>query len=345
MTKSGKRLTEMVRNCGCAAKLSPGILSEVLSGLDLYTNDSVITGISTSDDAGAYRLADGSVLLQTVDFFPANSDDPYIFGQISAANAMSDIYAMGGTPVTALNIVCFPAKADKGLLKEILRGGADKAKEAGAVIIGGHSVEDPEPKYGLAVTGLTDEEHLSVNCAAHEGDTLILTKPIGTGIIVSAVKGGVADKESRDEAVMSMTALNRGACEAARKYAGVHACTDVTGFSLAGHSVEMAKGSGLTIEIDSSKIPLLAGAAGLAEEGIVPQGTYRNREHFGPDCEFAGDVNSDLIFDPQTSGGLLISVAKENAEDLLADIRKTSDLPCAVIGRVIDKQNSYVAIK
>lgn len=290
-----RRLTEMVRNCGCAAKLAPGILSDVLSGLDIPQNDNVIVGIENSDDAGAYRLDDGRILLQTLDFFPANNDDPYIFGQIAAANALSDIYAMGGTPVTALNIVCFPGSADISILREILRGGADKVRESGAVVMGGHTVEDPEPKYGLSVTGITDAEHLLANRNAEEGDVLILTKPIGTGIIVSALKGGIAGEGSAKEAVGSMTSLNKAACEAMGKFRGVHGCTDVTGFSLGGHAIEMAKASSLTIEIESGSVPVIEGAAELAEEGIVPQGTYRNKDFFGPDSRFAADFNGSDI--------------------------------------------------
>ena len=341
-----KRLTEMVRNCGCAAKLGPGALSKVLKNLELKGCDSLIIGLENSDDAAAYRINDKQILLQTLDFFPPIVDDPYLFGQIAATNALSDIYAMGGKPLTALNIVCFPEKEDKALLSEILRGGADKIQEAGAVLIGGHSVDDLEPKYGLSVTGVTDCLHLRGNCHAREGDKLILTKPIGTGIIVSAIKGGIATGESREAASFSMTTLNKTACEVMGLYDEVHGCTDITGFSLGGHGIEMARASHLTMELEASAIPLMPGVFELAEMGIVPGGTYRNREYFGPDYRSTvSGLMEDIIFDPQTSGGLLISVSPSEAENLLKTLKVELKTDCALVGELTDRQDKALIIK
>lgn len=344
--KQTKRLTEMVRNCGCAAKLGPGALTEVLSRLKIKGNENLIIGLEKSDDAAAYRINDKQILLQTLDFFPPIVDDPYIFGQIAAANALSDIYAMGGNPLTAMNIVAFPEKEDKGILAEILQGGADKIAEAGAVLVGGHSVDDLEPKYGLSVTGITDSAHLRGNCHARAGDLLILTKPIGTGIIVSAIKGGIAEKISEDAAVLSMTTLNRTACEVMNLYDEVHGCTDITGFSLGGHSIEMAKASGVTIEINASEVPIIPGAFDFAQMGIVPGGTYRNKAHFGPDYMLEADtLMEDIIFDPQTSGGLLISVTPYEAKSMINALKAALKTECAVIGRVTELKDKYLIIQ
>ncbi|WKY46864.1 selenide, water dikinase SelD [Eubacteriaceae bacterium ES3] len=340
-----KRLTEMVRNCGCAAKLGPGTLSEVLGNISQMKCDELLIGFEHSDDAAAYRIDDERILLQTLDFFPPIVDDPYMFGQIAATNALSDIYAMGGKPLTAMNIVCFPENEDKKILAEILRGGADKVLEAGAVIVGGHSVEDLEPKYGLSVTGITDNEHLRGNCSAEEGDLVILTKPIGTGIIISGIKGGIASDEAEQAAVRSMSTLNKTACEIMNRFPGVHGCTDVTGFSLAGHAIEMAKASGLTMIINTDGIPVMPQAIELAEMGVIPGGTYRNRDHFSPDYQSEVEILwEDIIFDPQTSGGLLISVAPDDAPKLIAEFDKNLETDYGIVGRMVKKEDKYLKI-
>ncbi|MBP8031006.1 MAG: selenide, water dikinase SelD [Acetobacterium sp.] len=340
-----KRLTEMVRNCGCAAKLGPGVLSDLLGRIKNRDCEELIIGFEHSDDAAAYRIDDDTILLQTLDFFPPIVDDPYTFGQIAAANALSDIYAMGGRPLTAMNIVCFPEKEAAAILPEILKGGADKVSESGAVIVGGHSVDDLEPKYGLSVTGITDPAHLRGNGDAREGDVVILTKPIGTGIIIAAIKGGIASEAAQQAAIKSMATLNKAACEVMSACAGIHGCTDVTGFSLAGHAIELAKASGLTMLLEAQAVPLLPEARELAEMGIVPGGTYRNRDFFAPDYESAvATVWEDLIFDPQTSGGLLISVAADQADDCLAALKKQLTTDFAVVGSLIARQQKVLKI-
>ncbi|MEG1619087.1 MAG: selenide, water dikinase SelD [Eubacterium sp.] len=340
-----RRLTEMVRNCGCAAKLGPGYLSDVLGALTLKKESNLLIGLENSDDAAAYRINGDQILLQTLDFFPPIVDDPYIFGQIAATNALSDIYAMGGKPLTAMNIVCFSEQEDKNILSEILRGGADKIEEAGAVLIGGHSVDDFEPKYGLSVTGITDESHLRGNCHARVGDFLILTKPVGTGVIISAVKGGIATKEAEDAAILSMTTLNKIACEIMNQY-DVHGCTDITGFSLGGHSIEMAKASGVTLVLKAEAIPILPEVKTLAAMGIVPGGTYRNKHYFEPDYNAQIDeLLEDIIFDPQTSGGLLISVSPLDAAPLLKALKKHLKTASAVVGWVIKKESLFLQIE
>lgn len=340
-----KRLTEMVRNCGCAAKLGPGVLSELLGSIKNNNSEDLLIGFEHSDDAAAFRIDDDKILLQTLDFFPPIVDNPYTFGQIAAANALSDIYAMGGCPLTAMNIVCFPEKEVGTLLPEILKGGADKVFEAGAVIVGGHSVDDLEPKYGLSVTGITDIAHLRGNCHAQEGDLVVLTKPIGTGIIISAIKGGIVSDAAADAAIESMVTLNKAACEAMNRCEGIHGCTDVTGFSLAGHAIEMAKASGLTMILETREIPLLPEAVELASMGIIPAGTYRNRDYFAPDYQWTDEpILEDLLFDPQTSGGLLISVAADKVDDLLKALETNCKTDFAVVGRLIAKQQKALKI-
>lgn len=340
-----KRLTEMVRNCGCAAKLGPGTLSGILKNIPAMECENLLIGFEHADDAAAYRLDDDKVILQTLDFFPPIVDDPYLFGQIAATNALSDIYAMGGRPLTAMNIVCFPQKEDTEILGEILRGGADKVREAGAVIVGGHSVDDLEPKYGLSVMGITDKAHLRGNAHAQVGDLVILTKPIGTGIIISAIKGEIASDESTAAVIASMAALNKEACEAMQRFDGVHGCTDVTGFSLGGHLIEMAQASGLTMQLEAEKIPVFPGAMALAEMGIIPGGTYRNRDHFNGHYEnFREAFWEDIVFDPQTSGGLLISVSTDALEPLMAELEKNLKTDWAVIGQLVEKENKSLKI-
>ena len=278
----------------------------------------VLVGFDTSDDACVYRISDDVALVQTVDFFPPMVDDPYVFGQIAAANALSDVYAMGATPTHAMNLLCFPNCLSLDVAAKILEGGASKAAEAGCPIVGGHTIADDEPKYGLCVSGLTHPDNVLLNSSACAGDALILTKPLGTGILTTAYKGGLVDDEQMQCAVDSMRQLNKYAAEAA-KGLEVHACTDITGFGLAGHLCEMAEGSGLTAVIDPEKIPALPLALDMARMGLIPGGAYRNRDHFGPGTKLDSLPLelSDLLFDPQTSGGLLFAVEPSQAEVLI----------------------------
>ncbi len=306
------KLTSMVKTSGCAAKLDPAQLHSVLDSLPVMQSEQLLEGYECSDDALVYRLADGKLMLQTVDFFPPMVDDPYIFGQVAAANALSDIWAMGGEPKVALNLVCFPSCLSLDVLKEILLGGQSKVAEAGAIIAGGHTISDPTPKYGLSVTGFIDSGDAWANHGAREGDVLILTKSLGVGIINTAVKAGSANKAAEQKAIQSMTELNKGAYEAAKRYT-VHAATDVTGFSLLGHAHEMASASKLNIVIESKQLPIIEEAKLLAKQGFIPGGLYNNRNYLQDKVAvstlLAQEIN-DILFDPQTSGGLLLSMSE-----------------------------------
>ena len=304
----------------------------------------MLVGIETSDDAAVYRINDDLCLIQTIDFFPPMVDDPAVFGQIAAANALSDIYAMGGRPILALNIVCFPNCLPADVLGEILRGGAEKVYQAGAVIAGGHSVEDDEPKYGLAVTGLVHPEKLLTNAGAQTGDVLVLTKPLGSGIINTAIKGNIADQQSYDQAVKYMAMLN-AAAGAAVADIGANACTDITGFGLLGHAAEMAKASSKSIELWSEACPIISGALELARMGIIPAGAYNNRSYLGDQVVFDGVDREiqDVLFDPQTSGGLLISLPEQKA-DRLVNMLKEQEVPAAIVGRVVAAEEHLIKV-
>ena len=295
-------------------------------------------GIGGADDAGVYRISDDLAIVQTVDFFTPVVDDPYSFGQIAAANAMSDIYAMGGVPKTAMNLVAFPVKQmDMDILRQIIRGGLDKVKEAGVVLIGGHSVEDSELKYGLSVTGFIHPDRVLTNRGLQSGDCLILTKPLGSGIINTAIKGGLASDEIIWSITRLMATLNRDSAEIMKDYP-VHACTDITGFGLLGHLAEMVTGSGLGVEILTQKVPIIKEALDYAGMGLVPAGAYANREFRQDMISFAPSVDrlfQDILFDPQTSGGLLISVGPEIVEDLLAQLKDKGINEAAIIGEVV----------
>ena len=304
-------------------------------------------GIETSDDAAIYKVTDDIALIQTVDFFTPVVDDPYTFGQIAAANSLSDVYAMGGEPKIALNIVGFPNCLDPSVLGEILAGGADKVKEAGAVLVGGHSVQDEEPKYGLCVTGFVHPKKIFKNYGCQPGDVLILTKQIGSGIINTAVKAEMASEHEVCEAVRVMSSLNKKAKEAAEGFS-IHACTDVTGFGLLGHCVEMAQASGVSFHLSVQDIAFLDGAAEYAKMGLVPAGAYRNREYAGHAVE-AGETEEcylDLLYDPQTSGGLLFSVGAEEALALLEALENAQmDTKVSVIGMVKDKMEKLIYVQ
>jgi len=278
----------------------------------------LLVGFDKADDAGVFRISDQMALIQTVDFFTPMVDDPYSFGQIAAANALSDVYAMGGKPLTAMNIVCFPECLDVGILREIIKGGLSKIEEAGAVLVGGHTIDDAEPKYGLSVTGVIDPQRVTTNHGAREEDCLYMTKSLGTGIIATAIKGEMADENQIAAVISSMTALNDRARDAMMEV-GVNACTDVTGFGLLGHAMEMAEGSGVGIELWSDSLGFLPGAMELANMGLIPGGAYSNRDYLQDRVEVEEGLDLtclDIMYSPETSGGLLISVDQMSSRRL-----------------------------
>ena len=313
--------------------------------LPVYHHPNVIVGTETSDDAGVFRLGPDLAIVNTVDFFTPIVDDPYTFGQIAAANALSDVYAMGADPVTALNIVGFPkGTLDLAILGEILKGGGERARAAGAVVIGGHSIIDPELKYGMAVTGVVHPDRVIRNVGVRDGDVLVLTKPLGTGIITTALKQRKASRASVRAAVASMVALNGPASRIARRFA-VHACSDVTGFGLLGHSAEMAMGSGITLLLDSSALPLLPGARRLAEQGFLTGGCQRNRAYLEDKVVVEPSVPEGLrevAFDPQTSGGLLLAVPAKAAGRLVRKLRENGIDAATIVGRACAKRDAWV---
>jgi selenide,water dikinase len=302
-------------------------------------------GFSGSDDAAVYRINNDTAVIQTLDFFTPVVDDPFVFGQIAAANSLSDIYAMGGEPVLALNIVCFPKCLHLDVLKDILLGGADRVKEAGALLVGGHTVQDDEPKYGLSVMGLVHPDRVVTNSGARPGDVLVLTKPLGTGIINTAIKADMADTDVYDSAVETMTALNSDAARAMQQV-GAKGCTDITGFGLVGHCMEMAEASGVSIRLRKDKIPVLEGARELARMGMVPAGAYSNKSYAGGRVNLKGVETDleDIIFDPQTSGGLLISLPEDKAELFLGLLSPETARGCAVIGEVREREAFAVEV-
>ncbi|HEY2776095.1 MAG TPA: selenide, water dikinase SelD [Candidatus Binatia bacterium] len=334
------RLTAEVGAGGCACKLGPADLRQVLAGIPVLRDKNVLVATETSDDAGVYRLSSTSALVATVDFFPPMVDDPFVFGQVAAANALSDVYAMGGKPLVALGIVAFPAKKlPLSVLSRIIEGATDRVKKAGAVLIGGHSVMDDELKYGLAVTGTIHPKRIVRNGGARAGDLLVLTKSLGTGIISTAIKKQVAKPEEEAFAIASMIELNDVAGSMLVRY-GAHACTDVTGFGLAGHATEMAEASGsVRFEIESAQLPLLPGTARLAEDGYVTGGAARNREWLGARLSIGKDVAPALAqaaVDPQTSGGLLVALPPKKAEDFELALHRKGLRP-SIIGQVVPK--------
>ncbi len=308
-------------------------------------DENLLVGIDTSDDGAVYKLSEDIALIQTLDFFTPVVDDPYLFGQIAAANSLSDVYAMGGDPKVALNIVCFPNCLDRKILGEILRGGADKVLEAGAVVIGGHSVQDDEPKYGLSVSGTVHPSKILKNCGSKEGDILIITKPLGTGIINTAAKGEVASEESIDEAVKWMVLLNKYAGEIVRKYE-LTACTDITGFGLMGHLNEMADGSETSYELYKESIPYINAAKEYANMGIIPVGAYQNKNYIKDKyvLENVEPSLEDILFDPQTSGGLLVTCNEEEGNKILKEFRE-KNIEAWVIGRAIKKEKYNIIVK
>ncbi|MGD0964470.1 MAG: selenide, water dikinase SelD [Candidatus Acidiferrales bacterium] len=352
MTES-VRLTTMARSAGCAAKLSPSILESVLKRLPEVSDPNVIVGFDTNDDAAIYRISDGLALVQTVDFFTPIVDDPFLFGQVAAANSLSDVYAMGGRPISALTIVAFPSSSPTEILEQIMRGGLSKMSEANCTVLGGHSIRDEELKFGYAVTGLIHPATVWRNIGARRGDSLLLTKPLGTGVISSALKSGSADETSVAASTASMTCLNREAAEALREIEAaedgsgcVHAVTDVTGFGLLGHAREMSIGSGVSMRIDHTAIGYLAGAVDAARNRFFSAGLANNRAFLNGCVGFDASVPEHmraLLYDPQTSGGLLAALAPERAPQALAALQKRK-IPARMIGAVVAKESPLIWI-
>ncbi|MEG0597565.1 MAG: selenide, water dikinase SelD [Oscillospiraceae bacterium] len=324
MEKETIKMTKLASCAGCGAKVGAGVLAQLLEGIKVHHDPNLLVGFDKSDDASVYKISDDLALVQTVDFFPPIADDPYTFGQIAAVNALSDVYAMGGEPKLALNIMCIPEDMPKEAVHQMLRGGYDKVYEAGALITGGHSILDPEPKYGLCVTGFVHPDHILTNSGARPGDVLLLTKPIGIGVLTTAQKAELLSEEGEKLALSLMTTLNKAARDAMVKYE-VHACTDVTGFGLLGHCFELAEGSDVEVTIDVGGVDFIPEALTLARSGILPAGMYRNRTYAEPGVD-GGDIElalQDLLYDPQTAGGLLMSVAPGDADALFSELQKT----------------------
>ena len=344
MTTKEVKLTQMTKTAGWAAKIGPETLAQVLCKLPKFKDDNLIVGIETSDDAAVYKITDDIAMIQTVDFFTPVVDDPYTFGQIAAANSLSDVYAMGGEPKLCLNIIGFPNCLDPSVMAEILNGGASKVIEAGATLAGGHSIEDDEPKYGLCVTGFINPKKIFKNYGAKPGDVLILTKQFGSGIVNTAVKAEMASQELIDEAVKVMTSLNKKAKEVIENY-NINSCTDITGFGLIGHSIEMAEGSNVTFEINVNDVPLISNVIEYAQMGLVPAGAYKNMDYFKGKIEYnnVDEAYLDLFFDPQTSGGLLISVKEDEAKCIVDDLKAAGlDTKFSIIGRVVEKKDKFI---
>lgn len=329
---------------GCTAKLGAGILSRVLERLPKFDKDAaLLIGYDSKDDAAVYKLTDEVAVVQTLDFFPPMVDDPYTFGQIAATNALSDIWAMGGQVKTALNIVCFPEKSDLNILGEMMRGGAEKVAEAGGVLAGGHSIADSDVKYGLSVMGVVHPDHIYANNTPQTGDCLVLTKRLGVGILCTANRVGEASAEAMEAAIASMTTLNKYAAQCCRAYE-IHACTDVTGFSFLGHLHEMMDGAH-SCRIEAGAVPVFSEALRHADEFLLTAAGQRNRNHTGPFVRFENVpfAMEEVLFDPQTSGGLLVALPKEQAAALVEDLRR-GGAPAAVVGEVTDSEDIEIRV-
>ena len=340
------KLTKLASCAGCGAKVGAGTLAKLLEGFKSHSDEKLIVGYDKSDDASVYVISEDTAIIQTTDFFPPIVDSPYLYGKIAATNALSDIYAMGGQPKLALNIMCVAESMDYATVREILRGGYDAVYDAGAIITGGHTIKGAEPIYGLAVTGFVHPDKVLTNSGAKAGDVLVLTKPLGVGIITTAAKADMADSELMDKIYQQMATLNKTARDIMVKYP-VNSCTDVTGFGLMGHSFEMAQGSGCTIHIQTENVPYHKEAFEFASMGLVPAGAYRNRQFAESGVKLCKDIPQalqDIMYDPQTSGGLLISIPKQYAECLVAEL-KNSAVEAAVIGYVTEKQDSWICLE
>jgi selenide,water dikinase len=333
---------------GCSAKLAPDLLAAALAGLPAVIDKNLLVDISTHDDAGVYKLTDEIALVQTTDFFTPICSDPFDFGQIAAANALSDVWAMGGTPLTALNIVMFPStRLPLEALEQMLRGGMDKVTEAGAIIVGGHTIDDYPPKYGLAVTGIVHPQKIITNSGARPGDALILTKPIGTGVIVAGRRIGETADTDYDAAIDSMKLLNRAGGAIMQRY-GIRGATDITGFSLLGHGLKMAQAGGVTFTIQSRDVPLLPGAYALADLGCLPGAAFRNLAFVEQRCRFNANLDYNLkmlMCDAQSSGGLLMSVAASHVTAVLDDLHSKGYPQAAYIGDVVEQEKWLIEIR
>ena len=318
----------------------------MLSQLPKFTSDKLLVGLELSDDAAVYQLNDTQAIIQTLDFFTPIVDDPYMFGQIAAANALSDIYAMGGQPLIALNIVGFPKSLDPSILTEILKGGADKVKEANALLVGGHSVEDNEPKYGLSVTGLVHPKCVWTNSNANIGDVLVLTKPIGSGILNTALKADLLDEDDIQKLMNVMATLNKAAAETLIDFKR-SAVTDVTGFGLIGHVLEMAQNSQVSIQLNHQWIPVMDKALENAEMGIIPGGTYKNKNFYSKSVKIltgVKEVYEDILYDPQTSGGLIIAMPEKDAHEYIKKLKTMYQWPVSIVGEIIGKQENDIIV-
>ncbi len=339
-----EKTIQFCRGGGCTAKLGPGALARVLEKIPRVKDANLLVGYDSSDDAAVYRISEDLAIVQTLDFFPPMVDDPYTFGQIAAANALSDIYAMGADVKTALNIVCFPEEMDLNILGQILLGGSEKVQEAGGSLAGGHSIRDAEVKYGLSVMGTIHPEHIFKNDSCEEGDVLLLTKPLGTGLICTAARVGIVSEDILDKAVQSMTTLNRTASEIVRKY-HVHGCTDVTGFGFLGHLCEMM-GEKYTARISAENIPYLPESPKCVEEFCLTAAAQRNRNHVEAKVVFCEDsfVTEEILFDPQTSGGLLVSLPPDDAARAEKEMGMMG-IPCARVGYVEARKEHSVMVE
>ena len=340
------KLTKLANCAGCGAKLEAGTLAKMLEGFQTHADPRLIVGYDKSDDASVYVLDENTALIQTTDFFPPIVDDPFLYGRIAAVNAMSDVYAMGGEPRLALNILCAAEGMPEEAIREILRGGYDAAYEAGAIITGGHTIRGAEPIYGLAVSGFVHPKKVLTNSNAQPGDVLILTKPLGIGILTTAAKADMVDASVLNRIYAQMATLNKTARDVMVNYS-VHSCTDITGFSLLGHGYEMAQGSNCTLHITVDTVPYHADALEFASMGLVPAGAYRNRQYAGPGVKLCREVSlamQDILYDPQTSGGLLFALPEKDAEDCLRKLR--DHIPqAAIVGYVTEKEDAFLCLE
>ena len=340
------KLTKLASCAGCGAKLGAGTLAKMLEGFQTHEDPRLIVGYEKSDDASVYVLDENTALIQTTDFFPPIVDDPFLYGRIAAVNAMSDVYAMGGEPKLALNLLCAAEKMPEEAIREILRGGYDAAYEAGAIITGGHSIRGAEPIYGLAVSGFVHPQKVLTNSSAKPGDVLILTKPLGIGILTTAAKADMVDGAVLNRIYTQMATLNKTARDIMVNYP-VHSCTDVTGFSLLGHGFEMAQGSGCTLHITVDAVPIHREAVEFASMGLVPAGAYRNRQYATGGVKLCREIPlamQDILYDPQTSGGLLFALPEEYAEACLRELR--DKIPnAAIVGYVREKEDAFLCLE
>ncbi len=340
------KLTKLASCAGCGAKVGAGTLCRLLEGFDTHSDPKLLVGYDKSDDASVYAVSEELAIVQTTDFFPPIVDDPFLYGQIAATNALSDVYAMGGEPKLALNIMCIPEKMEQHTVQEILRGGYAKAYEAGAIITGGHTIHGAEPIYGLAVTGFVHPDKLWRNCGARPGDVLILTKPLGVGILTTAAKAALVEQSLLDKLYTQMSTLNKYARDVLTKYS-VHACTDVTGFALLGHSLEMAQGSAVTIHLRAEAIPYHEEAYEMASMGFIPAGAYRNREFAEAHVKVLGNIPlplQDICYDPQTSGGLLCALPEAEAKACLDELQIVAPAS-AIVGYVSEQLDAALYLE